>query len=399
MPPKKRKSKPKDLQDVPAWKPTHRRTPARRCHNLSPDEERREAQTTPPPLTSGSQTPEDRQIMKMKPQAVKHAEEEPTMNSPTPLADIAISFADTADLEIPSNRKTKRSLPTSSSSPASKPEPKSKIPANINKNGSDLPTTTQPSTPMITVIPMIKTRNNPDWSILMEHIGEKLQTQEIPGLFTVDSEKNGYIEFYPRSAWEYNMMWDQIIQDGFTIVGPPRWQPTKKPQPPLMPPHTDKMPIQTTTAIPTIKTRSNPDWSILTGHISEKLGSQDIPAAFTVDSDGDEYIEFYPRTAWEYDMMCDQIIRDDFTIDGPRWQPTNMTPQPPPKPPTTLTASHEASPARTPTPQLSVNASRDGSLMGTPTPTPPGPIVKMIIVKVCNLLSSQRNVKLPLPAI
>ncbi|KAL4709238.1 hypothetical protein ACJJTC_010538 [Scirpophaga incertulas] len=224
---------------------------------------------------------------------------------------------------------------------------------------------------MITVIPMIKTRNNPDWSILMEHIGEKLQTQEIPGLFTVDSEKNGYIEFYPRSAWEYNMMWDQIIQDGFTIVGPPRWQPTKKPQPPLMPPHTDKMPIQTTTAIPTIKTRSNPDWSILTGHISEKLGSQDIPAAFTVDSDGDEYIEFYPRTAWEYDMMCDQIIRDDFTIDGPRWQPTNMTPQPPPKPPTTLTASHEASPARTPTPQLSVNASRDGSLMGTPTPTPP----------------------------
>ncbi|KAL4721715.1 hypothetical protein ACJJTC_009741 [Scirpophaga incertulas] len=362
MPPKKRNSMPMDLQDVPARKPTHRRTPARR------HEERREVQTTPPPSTPGSQTPGDRQTKKTKPQAVKHAEEEPIMDSPTSLADIATSFADTADLEIPSRKNIKRSLPTSSSSPASKPEPKSKIPANINKNVSDLPATTQPLIPMMTAIPTIKMRNNPDWSILMEHIGEKLQSQEIPGLFTEDSEKNGYIELYPRSEWEYNIMWDQIIQDGFTVVGSPRWQPTKKPQPPLMLSHTDKMP-QTNTAIPTIKIRSNSNWSILTGHISQKLGAQEIPAAFRVDNDGDACIEFYPRTAWEYDMICDQIIQDDFKIKGPRWQPTKMTPQPPPKP-TTPAASHEASPARTPTPQLSDNASRDGSLMRTPTPTP-----------------------------
>ncbi|KAL4721487.1 hypothetical protein ACJJTC_018446, partial [Scirpophaga incertulas] len=361
MPPKKRNSKPMDLQDILAWKPTHRRTPARRCHNLLPDEERREAQTTPPPSTSGSQTSGDRQITKKKPQAVKHAEEEPNMDSPTPIADTATSFADMADLEIPSRQNIKRSLPTSSSSPASKPEPKSKIPANINNNGCDLPTIMQPTTPMMTVIPMIKTRYVPDWSILTNHIAEKLQTKDIPARFTADSNANAYIEFYPRSEWEYNMMWDQTIQDGFTIVGPPRWQPSKKkPQPPLMPPHN--------TEIPTIEIRSDPEWSVLTGHISEKLGSQDIPAAFTVDNDGEEYIVFYPRTAREYDMMCDQIIEDGYTIEG-RWQPTNATPQPPLKP-TTPTASHEASPERTPTPQLSVNASRDGSLRGSPSPTP-----------------------------
>ncbi|KAL4706393.1 hypothetical protein ACJJTC_004163 [Scirpophaga incertulas] len=136
MPPKKRNPKPKDLQDVPAWKPIHRRTPARRCQNLSTDEERREAQATPPPSTSGSQkTKEDYQALEMKPQAVKNAEEESIRNSPTPLADTATSFADTAEFKIPSKKKIKRNLPTSSCSPASRPEPKIKIPANANKSG------------------------------------------------------------------------------------------------------------------------------------------------------------------------------------------------------------------------------------------------------------------------
>ncbi|KAL4703166.1 hypothetical protein ACJJTC_012080, partial [Scirpophaga incertulas] len=222
MPPKKRNPKPKDLQDVPAWKPTHRRTPARRCQNLSTDEERREAQATPPPSTSGSQkTKEDYQALEMKPQAVKNAEEESIRNSPTPLADTATSFADTADFKIPSKKKIKRNLPTSSCSPASRPEPKIKIPANANKSESDLPTSMQPE------IPMIRTKLDLDWTILNGHIMQKLGTKEPPAAFKI-SDGECYLDYYPRTEWEYNVIWNQIIEDNATIVGPPRWQPTKE---------------------------------------------------------------------------------------------------------------------------------------------------------------------------
>ncbi|KAL4711649.1 hypothetical protein ACJJTC_011357 [Scirpophaga incertulas] len=186
MPPKKRQPMPQDQQDVPARKPNRRRTAARRCHTIQPD-------------------------------------------SPTPLADTATSFADTADFETPANEKTKRSLPTSPSSSTSRPEPETRIPANKNKNESCLPTSEQP-----TPIPKITVELDTDkWMILNRHIRQK-SGKEIPAAFVEDSNSDLYLEYYPRTVREYEIVWDQIIEDNCRTIGPPRWQPTTKPhnQPP-----------------------------------------------------------------------------------------------------------------------------------------------------------------------
>ncbi|KAL4711144.1 hypothetical protein ACJJTC_009515 [Scirpophaga incertulas] len=186
MPPKKRQPMPQDQQDVPARKPNRRRTAARRCHTIQPD-------------------------------------------SPTPLADTATSFADTADFETPAKEKTKRSLPTSPSSSASRPEPETRIPANKNKNESCLPTSEQP-----TPIPKITVELDTDkWMILNRHIRQK-SGKEIPAAFVEDSNSDLYLEYYPRTVREYEIIWNQIIEDNCVTIGPPRWQPTTKPhnQPP-----------------------------------------------------------------------------------------------------------------------------------------------------------------------
>ncbi|KAL4711184.1 hypothetical protein ACJJTC_011792 [Scirpophaga incertulas] len=221
MPPKKRNWKPMDLQDILAWKPTHRRTPARRCHNLLPDEERREAQATPPPSAPRSQ---DSRMTKLS--ATKNAEETTPKNMPTPFADTATSFADKAKTEIPASSKL---LPAT----------KTEIPPKANTNVG-LPT--------LTKIPKIIIRSRPGWPEQLQHYKNKIG-------YTIDtrSTRGCFLAFSPVTEWEYTTLWNLLIEDASEIVEPPSMRPIKKslykilptPTSPLMPPTPAQQPQKT----------------------------------------------------------------------------------------------------------------------------------------------------------